>query len=120
MNVIDQNSAAAALEKALVPGPSLIDGRTETERLSFLCEFASLINFYDNTNRLNGNWQPFLLKDPVFLLASISKTDYREEHQLFVKTCANLQALIDKQNNVSPIIPDPGAPRDHYAFQPAV
>lgn len=110
MNVIDQNSAAAALEKALIPGPSLIDGRSEKERLSFLCEFASLINFYDNTNRLNGNWQPFLLKDPVFLLASISKTDYREEHQLFVKTCANLQALIDKQNSVTPTVTDSGIP----------
>jgi uncharacterized delta-60 repeat protein len=102
MKVIDQNSAAAALEKALVPGPSLIDGRTEQEQLAFLCRFASLLNFYDQDNTMNGNWQPFLLKDPVFLLAYISETDYQKEHHLFVKTCAGLQVLIDAQNKILP------------------
>lgn len=109
MKVIDQNSAAAALEIALTPAPGLIDGRTETERLNFLCEFAALLNFYDGNNQLNGTWQPFLLKDPVFLLASIAHTDYLKEHKLFVKTCANLQGVINSQITIEPITPDPVA-----------
>lgn len=98
MKVIDQNNAAAALERALTPGPALIDGRTETERLNFLSGFAALLNFYDSTNQRNGTWQPFLLKDPVFLLASIVHTDCKKEHRLFVQTCANLQQVIDEQS----------------------
>jgi hypothetical protein len=46
MQIIDQNSALVAQETALIPGASLIDGRTEIDRLSFLTEFASVINFY--------------------------------------------------------------------------
>lgn len=94
MKEIGQNAALASLEQHLVPDPFLIDGRTEKQRLSFLCDFASLINFYDSTNTVNGNWRPFLLKDPVFLLAHISTTDYRRLHHVYVRTCANIQRNI--------------------------
>ena len=66
MSLIDQNSAMISLEEALTPNPYLIDNRTEKDRLNFLVDFASLINFYDRSNTINGNWMPFLLKDPVF------------------------------------------------------
>jgi hypothetical protein len=99
MKMIGQNAALASLETSLVPDPSLIDGRTETERLSFLSEFAALINFYDQTNSINGNWRPFLLKDPVFLLAHISTTDYRRLYQVYVNTCANLEKNISTNSS---------------------
>ena len=99
MNVIDQNSALNSLDNALVPAPSLIDGRTEQDRLCFLSEFASLINFYDNNNNINGNWTPFLLKDPVFLLAAISKTRFSEFHTLYLDTCLKLKQLLEPQLN---------------------
>lgn len=92
--VIDQNSAMVAQETALVPRPDLIDGRSETDRLSFLCGFARLINFYDADNTVQGNWSPFLMKDPVLLLASISKTNYSAIHKLYVNTCNALQREI--------------------------
>lgn len=101
MKVIDQNTAIASLETALVPDPFLVDGRTEKDRLSFLCDFGALVNFYDNTNSINGNWRPFLLKDPVFLLAHISVTDFRRLYKLYSNTCVVLEKTLDET-------PEPG------------
>ncbi|MDB5134949.1 MAG: hypothetical protein JWP37_1552, partial [Mucilaginibacter sp.] len=97
MNTIDQNSAMISLDRALVPAPLLIDGRTEQDWLCFLSEFASLINFYDNDNSINGNWAPFLLKDSVFLLAAISKTRFLKFYDLYRDTCLKLKQLLDRQ-----------------------
>ena len=96
MNLINQISAVRSLNEALVPGSTLIDGRTERDRLSFLSDFASLINFYDKNNNLHGSWAPFLLKDPVFLLASISKTNFAEFHSLYVNSCLKLERILEK------------------------
>jgi hypothetical protein len=100
MNKIDQNRAIISSEQALIPGPSLIDGRTEQDWLCFLSEFGSLINFYDNNNTVNSNWTPFLLKDPVFLLAEIAKTKFYEIHSLYRNTCAKLEQLINLKRHV--------------------
>ncbi|WCT10022.1 hypothetical protein [Mucilaginibacter jinjuensis] len=89
--MIDQISALKSLEKALLPASLLIDGRTERDMLCFLTDFASLINFYDNTNTVNGTWEPFLFKDPVFLLASISKTDFKQYQSLYIDICLKLE-----------------------------
>ncbi|MEP6930278.1 MAG: hypothetical protein ABI850_09705, partial [Flavobacterium sp.] len=94
MLVIDQNSAINSLNEALVPNPNLIDGRTEQDWLYFLTEFSKLINFYNNTNTIEGNWNPFLLKDPVFLMASISRTNYKGLHSTYKNTCSEIQTLL--------------------------
>ncbi|MGH2664790.1 hypothetical protein [Flavobacterium sp.] len=94
MIVIDQNSAINSLNESLVPNPCLIDGRTEQEWLYFLTEFSKLINFYNNTNTIEGNWNPFLLKDPVFLMASISKTNYKILHSTYKNSCVEIQKLL--------------------------
>lgn len=91
MNVIDQNTALASLDRNLLPGKSLIDGRTVRERLLFLSQLGTLINFYDENNRIYGNWEPFLLKDPVFLLASISLTPFERWNALYQNTCRKVQ-----------------------------
>src|SRR4051812_23349780 len=93
MKGTDQNNAIVSLEKALVPGAELIDGRTETDRLWFFSEFASLINFYDSSNTVNGNWAPFLLKDPVFLMAAIAKTKIADFKSPFLNACILLQKI---------------------------
>lgn len=96
MNEISQYDALLSLEKALVPSPALIDGRTEQDWLCFLAEFATLINFYDDDNNINGNWSPFLLKDPLFLLAAISKTRFDRYHSIYLSNTRSLQQLINK------------------------
>ncbi|WP_158992497.1 hypothetical protein [Mucilaginibacter sp. L196] len=99
MNGIDQYSLLNSLNEALMPGSSLIDGRTEQDRLCFFAEFASVINFYDEENNIKGNWAPFMLKDPIFLLASISKTRFAQIHNQYLETCHRLKVLIDDQKN---------------------
>ncbi|AYL99038.1 hypothetical protein [Mucilaginibacter celer] len=93
MSIIDQNSILQSLNKALVPAPLLIDGRTETDRLCFLNDFATLINFYDKDNVRNGSWAPFLLKDPVFLLAQISQTNFEKIHNRYINTCIDVKKI---------------------------
>ena len=97
MEILDQNSALLAQEAALIPSPSLIDGRTEIDRLSFLTEFATVINFYDNENRLHGNWSPFLLKDPAILVAHISKTKIDQINSLFHNTCNQIELFVNSE-----------------------
>ncbi|MEE1944505.1 hypothetical protein VRU48_05255 [Pedobacter sp. KR3-3] len=86
----------AAIEKSLAATSQLVDARTEQDWLFFLGEFATLINFYDQDNTVNGNWAPFLLKDPVFLLATIAKTKVADLHAIYFKTKTRLQQLFAK------------------------
>ncbi len=99
MNSIDQNSAMMSLEHALVATPTLIDNRTEKDRLSFLVDFAALINFYDRDNNINGDWTPFLLKDPVFLIASIAKIPFNRIQSLYLRTCLELKEALTKNKS---------------------
>ena len=103
MSQFNQHNAIIALEEALVPNASLVDGRTETDNLRLLADFATLFNFYDQTNTINGNWAPFLLKDPIFLVASIAKTHFQKTYSLFINTCLQLKNSI-AQNSSSNFI----------------
>ncbi|MBS7231622.1 hypothetical protein KHA90_11360 [Flavobacterium psychroterrae] len=99
MILTDQNSAINSLNESLVPDPYLIDGRTEQDWLHFLTEFSKLINFYNDKNKIEGNWNPFLLKDPVFLMASISKTNYKNLHSSYKNSCSEIKRLIQNETN---------------------
>ncbi|QSW89348.1 baseplate J/gp47 family protein [Flavobacterium endoglycinae] len=93
MIAIDQNSALNSINESLVPAPHLIDGRKEHDWLHFLAEFSRLINFYNDQNAIEGSWNPFLLKDPVFLVVSISKTNYKKLHSQYKTNCNEVQKL---------------------------
>lgn len=104
MRVADQHSTLVSLSESLVPSAQMLDGRTEKDLLNFLCEYATLINFYDNNNNIRGHWAPFLLKDPVFLLAHISKTNYEVFHSLYADSCFKAQQALllqDEQKDIS-------------------
>lgn len=101
MIAIDQNSAIKSLNESLVPAAHLIDGRKEIDWLYFLTEFSKLINFYNDTNTIEGNWNPFLLKDPVFLMASISKTNYKNLYAAYKTNCTEIQKLSQEKNTVN-------------------
>ena len=102
MNEVNYNTAVFFLNQLLVADPLLIDGRTELDMLHFLTEFASLINFYDSDNKINGNWSPFLLKDPFFLLATISKNKFTERYSLYQYTCSTLKNKLLQKNESVP------------------
>jgi hypothetical protein len=96
MTIINQNSVIQSYEAALIPSSDMVDARNEKDRLSFMVDFASLINFYDENNKVNDSWQPFLLKDPVILTASIAKTSFKKLHSLYVNAYSDLQAVINR------------------------
>ncbi|RZN84054.1 MAG: hypothetical protein EVB11_03155 [Winogradskyella sp.] len=93
MTLINQNSAYNSLTDALISNNELIDGRTTQDRLAFLVDFAKYINFYDGNNKVSGNWEPFLNKDPIFLLASIIKTEYTEKYAQYIHMIKNVDKM---------------------------
>ena len=104
MSIIDQHSVISSMEATLLSDLPLIDSRTETDWLHQLTKIASLINYYNNENKVSGNWQPFLLKDPVFLLASISKTDFEKYQQSYTDVCRQLELHIRTETFSSPVV----------------
>ena len=80
---------------ALDPLSIQVDERTLLDRLSFAAAYGELIAFYDKNNQKNGNWRPFFLKDPIILLAAISKTDYSSKHMLFILLTRKFAAVPD-------------------------
>ncbi|VXB08513.1 conserved hypothetical protein [Flavobacterium sp. 9AF] len=99
MNSLNQNTFMTSLKEALVPSSTLIDGRTERDWLGFIADFASLINFYDSYNQINGNWSPFILKDPIVILATISRTNVSKKQTVFLQTCSHINILYEKDQN---------------------
>ncbi|AXG74377.1 hypothetical protein DVK85_09090 [Flavobacterium arcticum] len=94
MPIIDQYSAIINQQQALVPDSQLIDGRTEKDWLCFLSGFGNLVNFYNKDNQHSGNWRPFLLKDPLFLTATIAGTPFKQLHTLYLNTIKSIKSLI--------------------------
>ena len=64
----------------LQPATIKVDERDSVDRLSFAASYGRLINFYDKHNNKNGSWRNFFLKDPLILLATISRSDYKVIH----------------------------------------
>ena len=92
MTRIDLYSAIASQQNALSPETALLDARTEIDRLGFLSDFAALINFYDSDNQVNGNWAPFLLKDPAILLAHMARTNLEKFRVIYRHTCKFIES----------------------------
>lgn len=69
----------------LDPNSIAIDGRDLRDRLAFVASLAELIIFYDENNKESGNWHSLVLKDPVILLAVMSKTDYQAAHSQYAQ-----------------------------------
>lgn len=94
MTVFDQNIALASVLRNLVPGNELIDGRKQIDDVAFIAELSNLINFFDENNVKKGTWLPFVLKDPVFLLAIISKYPYDKYYETYLNERNILDALL--------------------------
>src|SRR5436190_4254502 len=65
---------------ALAPEYAPIDERTCADQMSFALDFAKLLSYYDDSNRLAGDWSGFFERDLAFLLARIVTTDFQREH----------------------------------------
>ena len=96
MSSIDQHSALQSTVQSLDTDQALVDNRNEIDHLNFLARFSSLLNYYDTSNKVKGEWSSFLLKDPVFLLAHIAKTDFDEYHKNFKRLISGLRKEASK------------------------
>lgn len=60
--------------------PSFIvpDERSLLELVQFTLEYAESVAYYDLEKRPVGNWKPFLLHDPIFIVGLIAATDLED------------------------------------------
>lgn len=96
MSDIQPYNAIRSIERSLTEPGQLVDGRSEKDWMHFIAQFAGLVNFYDQHNRPLGNWEPFVLKDPVFLLASISKTNVGHLYTSYKNTGLHVDRLLQR------------------------
>ncbi|MDW6002498.1 baseplate J/gp47 family protein [Vibrio mangrovi] len=82
-NHADTDALLRDISARLDPDNILVDDRSIRDRLAFIAAFAELIVFYDEHNQPAGNWRAFVIKDPVILLAVISKTSYQGFYENF-------------------------------------
>lgn len=73
------------INSRLDPDSIKIDGRDLRDRLAFVASIAEVVVYYDENNQASGNWLAMVLKDPIILLAVISKTQYQDVHFHFAQ-----------------------------------
>lgn len=71
----DGTSQTERLLSALDPSFVKVDEREVDDLLRFALKYAEKLNFFDNTNNVNGDWYNFLAKDVSVLCANISGAD---------------------------------------------
>lgn len=70
---------------ALAPQSIQVNERSLRDYLNLAAQIADFFYFYDQTNQKNGTWAPFFLKDPLILLACISKLNYQEVYSTYLQ-----------------------------------
>ena len=70
------SQAQRALD-ALLAKCALVDERTPADLILLTKKYSSWLNYYDNTNTVNGDWQQLMSKDLAVIIASVAewKTD---------------------------------------------
>ena len=66
----------------LKPGYVNVEERDEADRIVFASKFSTFLNYYNNSNRADGNWETFFNNNTAAVLASIAVQnldDYRLE-----------------------------------------
>jgi hypothetical protein len=59
----------------LRPGYARADDRSLEELLGLAVRLAPLINYYGDDDTVHGDWSEFFLRDPIFVLASMTATN---------------------------------------------
>ncbi len=57
--------------KALLSEQVRIDDRSIDQLLAYVKEYSTYLNYYNHNDEVDGNWDPFLEKDPIILMATI-------------------------------------------------
>ncbi|HEX7288864.1 MAG TPA: hypothetical protein VF532_21955 [Candidatus Angelobacter sp.] len=81
--------------KALQDDYACPDDRSLADLLNFGAAYGSLINFYDLSNQVEGDWQNFFQRDPSIVLASMAQVDLARSEAEFIR----LKALTRSQTS---------------------
>ncbi len=103
-NRLDFVTMQAQLNARLDPSAIALDGRDIRDRLAFVASLSELILFYNEHNQPVGDWRSVVLKDPVILLAVISKTAYQPMYFRFNQIIGSLEKVkhwLDQQDSSS-------------------
>lgn len=76
---------------ALQPDSAPLDRRSMDDLILFMEKYGDLLNYYDGTNTIKGNWRPFFADDISTILASVSVGDYDGCLQTYYKYFDKIQ-----------------------------
>ncbi len=88
------------LSSALLPSSVKIDGRSLSNRLAYLSDYAKHLKYFDTTNTADGSWYPFLSKDIAVVLSIIIQTDKDEIDSEFRATLDKVNAILSSYNSI--------------------
>lgn len=92
----DGTSQAQRLLAALDPSYVSVDERKLEDLLVFARDYARLLNYYDLSNSVKGDWEVFLKKDISVLVAVVSKENVPALRKEFTRKMKRLQAAPTK------------------------
>ena len=75
LDLIDGMTLDERRIKALDPGYIKIDDRKISDFLKFMSDFASQVNFYNEKDKIEGDWQDFFKSDKNILILLITQFD---------------------------------------------
>jgi hypothetical protein len=84
--------------KALDPGYIKIDDRKIEDLLKFMADFSSQINFYNEKNQIDGDWQDFFKSDLNVLVLLITKFDLTSQLVQFEKLENKIQTASEDKD----------------------
>src|SRR3954471_9787772 len=81
--------------KALDPSYIRIDERKITDLLKFMTDMAGQINYYNEKNQIDGDWEDFFKSDINILILLITEFDLTDHLVQFEKLETKLQIATD-------------------------
>jgi len=87
---------------ALLAKCALVDERTDADLILLTKKYSAWLNYYDNTNTINGDWQQLMGKDIAVVIAAIAEwriNDYASFIKYLNETIVNAPTDADAKNN---------------------
>ncbi|MCF8297679.1 MAG: hypothetical protein K9J13_09075, partial [Saprospiraceae bacterium] len=73
-----------------------IDDRTLNDFASFAVKYGTLINYYNEDNKLDGDWSSFFKDDESFILININAFKYKKHQRSFNYLLSEIQTTSNK------------------------
>ena len=102
INITDGSDQESRRQPALEAGYFNVDELDFEQLLSLAAEFASVINFYDLKNEINGDWGEVFNADEAVIMATILSLDVKEiESELSINPYVYLNLLLGLSEKIN-------------------